>query len=238
MEKERKPFKHFGLQFTEEDLRRAMGNTRSNAEAARFMEVDIRTYKKYAKSYTDSLTGKTFWELHKNESSKGIPKKWIGSKWKGNLDDMLTEKQVNNPKRISRLKDLLIQDGRLGYCCSACNYAEKRLTDMKTPLMLNFKNGIRTDWTLSNLQWYCYNCSFIFGLDYFSNRMIKDIESFQTTTEDNQVEIKKFYEIDDYYLEHLSKLGLDDEGDIIKVIDNNDIDNISIDDADELLDFQ
>ena len=146
-----KPFKYYGYAYTEEDIRQAMAHTRSNAEAARHLEIDIKTYKKYAKSYTDPLTGKSLWEMHMNIPSKGIPKKWVTGELKGDLDKMLTEKQINNPKRLALLKALLMKDGRLGFCCSACGYSEKRLTDMKTPLMLSFKNGTRTDLSLIHI---------------------------------------------------------------------------------------
>jgi len=209
-----KAFRHDGYQFTEEDIRQAMSKTRSNAEAARHLQVCITTYQKYAKRYIDALTGKTLWALHMNISSKGIPKKWITGELKGDLDKMMTEKQINNPKRLGMLKSLLMKDGRLGYCCSACGHSERRLTDMKQPLMIAFNNGIRTDWRIENLKWLCYNCSFILGLDYFSNRMIRDIESFTSTTEESQKEVQNFYALDEFYMDHLAKLGLDDAGDI------------------------
>ena len=62
------------LNFSENEIRYAIENTKSNSEAARFMKVSFTTYKKYAKMYTDSATGKTLWELHKNQPGKGIPK--------------------------------------------------------------------------------------------------------------------------------------------------------------------
>tara|TARA_R110000868_G_scaffold215577_1_gene465705 strand:+ start:868 stop:1569 length:702 start_codon:yes stop_codon:yes gene_type:complete len=229
-----KEFRYFGYAFTEEDIRRAMSHTRSNAEAARFLQVSIVTYQKYAKQYIDTLTGKSLWHIHLNISSKGIPKKWNTGELKGDLDKMLNEKQLNNPKRLGMLKGLLMKDGRLGYCCSACGYSERRLTDMKLPLMLAFKNSIRTDWRIENLKWLCYNCAFILGLDYFSNRMIRDIESHTTATEEHQQEIKSFYQFDDFYLEHLSKLGLDDQGDITNK-SKNETDHLK-DDADDLID--
>ena len=86
---------------------------------------------------------------------------------------------------------------------------------MKQPLMIAFNNGVRTDWRIENLKWLCYNCAFILGLDYFSNRMIRDIESFTSHTEESQKEVQNFYALDDFYMEHLSKLGLDDRGDVI-----------------------
>jgi hypothetical protein len=104
---------------------------------------------------------------------------------------------------------------------------------MKLPLMIGFKNGVRTDWTLQNLQWLCYNCSFILGMDYFSNRLIRDIESYQSHQPDTQQDITKFYEIDEFYLQHLSKLGLDDKGDILQ---NEDLIDKLQDPEDEFID--
>ena len=62
------------LNLPESDIRYAIENTKSNSEAARFLKVSFTTYKKYAKLYTDSTTGKTLWELHKNQAGKGIRK--------------------------------------------------------------------------------------------------------------------------------------------------------------------
>jgi len=229
-----KPLRYDGYQFTEEDIRRAMAHTRSNAEAARFLQVCVTTYQKYAKMYVDELTGKTLWHLHMNIPSKGIPKKWNTGQLKGDLDKMLTEKQLNNPKRLGVLKALLMKDGRLGYCCSACGYSERRLTDMKQPLMLAFNNGIRTDWRIQNLKWVCYNCAFVLGLDYFSNRMIRDMESHSDNTEQHREEIQSFYQLDDFYMEHLDKLGLNDRGDILGKIENSS-DN-QLDEGEDLID--
>lgn len=230
-----KPLRYDGYQFTEEDIRKAMSHTRSNAEAARFLQVCVTTYQKYAKMYIDQLTGKTLWHLHMNISSKGIPRKWNTGELKGDLDKMLTEKQLNNPKRLGMLKALLMKDGRLGYCCKACGHSERRLTDMKQPLMLAFNNGIRTDWRIENLKWLCYNCAFILGLDYFSNRMVRDIESHSDNTDQHREEIKSFYQFDEFYLDHLNKLGLDDAGDILqKTSETQDTEK---DDAEDLIDL-
>ena len=49
----------------------AMENSKSNAEAARFLRVSYLTYKKYAKLYKDEELGKTLFELHKNKAGKG-----------------------------------------------------------------------------------------------------------------------------------------------------------------------
>jgi hypothetical protein len=205
-----------GLQLTEEQILEAMANSRSNMEAARWMGITTVTYKKYANKYIDPITGKTLFELHKNIQGKGIPRNWVSGVWKKNLDDMLTDKQEATPKRIARLKELLMTDGRLGYQCASCGFAEKRLTDMKVPVLLNFKNGKKTDWRLENLQWLCYNHYFLYIEDPFSNNTIKKIEALPIDAPEIKDEVQSVYQLDDFYLEHLTKLGLDGDGDRIK----------------------
>lgn len=223
-----------GLQLTEEQILEAMANSRSNMEAARWMGVTSVTYKKYAKMYIDPITGKSLFELHKNVEGKGIPRNWVGGVWKKNLDDMLTDRQEATPKRIARLKELLMSDGRLGYQCASCGFCEKRLTDMKVPLLLNFKNGKKTDWTIENLQWLCYNHYFLYIDDPFSNNTIKKIEALPIDAPEIKDEVQSVYQLDDFYLEHLSKLGLDGEGDRIKPDVEEDIE--PLDDGSEFID--
>ena len=116
--KEKPNFAYQGLQITEDQIWEAINNTRSNHEAARWMKITYITYKKYAKKYIDRDTGKTLFDFHMNQSAKGIPKNFQGSNFKRDLEEMLVEKQVSNPQRIAKLKDLLMKDGRLGYCCA------------------------------------------------------------------------------------------------------------------------
>lgn len=224
-----------GFQLTEQQIREAMANSRSNKEAARWLGITDITYKKYAKSYIDETTGKTLFQLHMNQSGKGMPKNWIGGKWKKSLDEMLVENQPINSKRIVRLKELLMIDGRLGYQCSACKYGEKRLTDMKAPLLLNFKNNIKSDWRIENLQWLCYNCHFLFVGDIFSNKMIQKVEALPLHTEGMKEEVMEFYSLDEFYYEHLKKLGLDNQGDIL--FKDPDIVDFK-DDGDEFIDIR
>jgi hypothetical protein len=60
------------------DIERAQRETRSHAEAARFLNVAFTTYKKYARAYGLYDTD------HKNPSGKGISKlKSKGTVWVG-----------------------------------------------------------------------------------------------------------------------------------------------------------
>lgn len=206
---------HKGLQLTEAQLREAMANTRSNKEAARWLGITDITYKKYSKNTFDQATGKSLFELHKNQSGKGMPKNWAGGVWKKTLDEMLVENQPINSKKILRLKECLMKDGRLGYQCAACQFAEKRLSDLRVPLLLNFKNGKKSDWRIENLQWLCYNCYFLFVDDPFTNKMLQRIESNPFEMPEVKEDVQEFYQLEDFYYDHLKRLGLEGSGDIL-----------------------
>jgi hypothetical protein len=224
-----------GLQLSEQKIREAMANTRSNKEAARWLGITDITYKKYAKAHIDEATGKSLFELHKNQAGKGMPKNWVGGIWKKNLDEMLVDSQPINSKRIMRLKDLLMKDGRLGYQCSTCQFSEKRLTDMKAPLLLNFVNGKKSDWRIENLRWLCYNCYFLYVEDPFSNKMIQRVESIPLDAPEIKEDAQKLFQLDDFYFEHLKKLGLDGDGDVrFKDINTP----TGMDELDDLVDYK
>jgi hypothetical protein len=224
-----------GLQLSEQKIREAMANTRSNKEAARWLGITDITYKKYAKAHIDEATGKSLFELHKNQAGKGMPKNWVGGQWKKNLDEMLVDSQPINSKRIMRLKDLLMKDGRLGYQCSTCQFSEKRLTDMKAPLLLNFVNGKKSDWRIENLRWLCYNCYFLYVEDPFSNKMIQRVESIPLDAPEIKEEAQTLFQLDEFYFNHLKNLGLDGQGDVrFKDIDTH----TGTDELDDLVDYK
>jgi hypothetical protein len=108
-----------------------------------------------------------------------------------------------------------MKDGRLGYCCAECDFKERRILDMKVPLLINFVNGNKSDWRIENLRWLCYNCSFLFAVDPFSDRITRNIESKYIHDEDVLEENNtKFYDLDPFYLEHLQRIGYDDKGNL------------------------
>ena len=223
-----------GLQLTKAQVLEAMANSRSNEEAARWLGITYVTWKKYAKRYIDDESGKSLFEKHKNITGRGIPKNWVHGFWKKSLDEMLQINQKMGSKHIANLKELLLKDGRLGYQCHCCGYSEKRLADMKAPLVLNFKNGIRSDWRIENLQWICYNCYYIYIGDVFTSKVLTAIE---TKTIDQSVyrqEVQSRFEVEDWYYDHLRKLGLDGEG----AIHFKSEESIPADDDDEFIDYK
>lgn len=145
------------LNITEKQIRYAMKNSKSNSEAARFLNVSISTYWKYSKRFFDDETGETLYAVHSNKSGKGANKVVINTKY--NLNDILDGKHPNY--EVHRLKTRLINSGAaVGFPCEChnCRYNEKRIVDDKIPLVLDH---IDDDWSnhkRDNLRFLCYNC--------------------------------------------------------------------------------
>jgi len=226
-----------GLALTKAQVLEAMANSRSNEEAARWLGIHYRTWKKYAKMYKDEETGKTLFDKHMNITGRGIPKNWAHGHWKKTLDEMLTENQPMGSKHILHLKELLMKDGRMGFKCHSCGYCEKRLTDMRAPLILHFKNGTKSDWRLENLQWMCYNCYFVLVGDVFTNQFIKAIETKTIGDPSMRLDVQENFELDDFYYDHLKKLGLDGEGDV-RFKQNKEDTYVDPDDGSEFIDIK
>lgn len=141
----------------EADIRYAMLNTKSNSEAARFMKVAFNTYKKYAKSYIDRETGKTLWELHKNQKGVGIRKD--SARASGgiySIDKILAGQYPQYP--VWKLRNRLLALGIFPEQCSSCGYSERRITDDTVPLLLDHIDGDITNHRVENLQMLCLNC--------------------------------------------------------------------------------
>jgi hypothetical protein len=59
---------------SKEDVLRAMKQTRSVMSAARYLNCSYQHLKPFMKAYKDEETGLSLFDLHKNQSGKGIPK--------------------------------------------------------------------------------------------------------------------------------------------------------------------
>lgn len=158
-----KPYKYVygrgrtALNIPEADIRYAMANTKSNAEAARFLKVSFTTYKKYAKLYTDSETGQTLYDMHTNQAGVGIPKdvcRATSSPY--TIDKILAGEYPQYP--VWKLRNRLLALAIFREECACCGYAERRITDDTVPLLLDHINGDKTDHRVENLQMLCLNC--------------------------------------------------------------------------------
>ena len=83
------------------------------------------------------------------------------------------------------------------------------------PLLLHFKDNNSNNYSLDNVQLLCYNHYFLTVGDIFNSKDIKQIESKQEHFGTSE---KIEWEIDDYHLQRLKELGLEDEEDVNQYI--------------------
>ena len=134
------------------EIEEAQLHTRSNKAAARYMQVSYRRYRKYAMLYN-------LFDSHCNQEGIGLDKGWAKKASTIPLRDILAGK---HPKySMARLKNRLIARKKIVEQCASCGFNERRITDKKVPLMLTFLDGDHSNYSLTNLALYCYNCMFL-----------------------------------------------------------------------------
>lgn len=146
---------------SEANIRYAMENSFSNKEASKFLNVDYKTYKKYAMLYIDAESGKSLFELHKPKTLLGIPKSRYTlreSLIKYTITDILKGKFPHLDSRY--VKDRLLNSGYYPPICSHCGFNERRI-DGKIPLTLDYIDGDRRNHREENIRLLCYNCNFL-----------------------------------------------------------------------------
>lgn len=201
-----KPKGRPGRDLTESAIRNAMKHTQSNLQAARYLNITIETYRKYAKLYVDRETGKTLYELHKNRDGIGISR----IKWRKELSLEKLEKIITSDSyrafNQQKLKARLVYEGILRQECYRCGHCEKRVVDYKQPLILSFKDGNKHNWRLNNLEMLCYNCYFLFVGNLFTDKQIHRLEDANAPTL-KKAEID--WGVDESFLQHFKDLGLE-----------------------------
>jgi len=187
-------------------IRNAMKHTQSNFQAARYLNVTIETYRKYARLYIDQESGKTLYELHKNNSGKGIKRvRWRHEISIEKINEIMSSESYRAINQ-QKLKNRLIYEGILRMECYKCGHHEKRVVDYKQPLILSFKDGNKHNWKLANLQMLCYNCYFLYIGNLFPEKQIMRLEDANATV------LKKGeidWQVDDSFLQHFKELGLE-----------------------------
>ena len=192
---------------TKEQLLNAMKMTKSNMSCARYLGISYIHYSRYAKSYIDEKSGKTLFDLHKNQAGRGI-RKHLGGKdpdLKSLMDGELYIKSYN----LNRYKDRLIQEGYIEEKCNSCGFTEQRVHDYKSPLLIHFKDKNKQNWRIENIELLCYNCYFLYIGDVFNEKQIKHIEEDAPIKKDDQIN----WEMDENMLQHFQEIGLIDEDD-------------------------
>jgi hypothetical protein len=139
----------------ESEIKEAQDKTITAADAARYLKVSYKTFRKYCILYG-------IWKTNAHYKREGT----ILSAEKGKypVSKIIQGEFPDYP--IYRLKDKLIQGGIKKAECEQCGFKERRITDGKMPLILNFEDGNIKNHKLENIKVLCYNCSFISGKGY------------------------------------------------------------------------
>lgn len=195
---------------TKEQILLAMRHTKSNKAAARYLNVSYIHYKMWAKRYHEFEGGRDLFEAHKNQSGKGIPKFLTGNNaYKSQWDvlDVIEGRIAATHFRPEDIKKKMIDEGYLKEECAICGFHERRVSDYKIPLILNFKDNDPNHYNLGNIRFLCYNCYYLHWGDIFNKNDIKQLETHNETYGTSK-EID--FQLDEYQMEQLAKLGLYD----------------------------
>lgn len=170
---------------SKEDIERAQKHTKSNKAAARFLGCSYSHYQMYAKLYKND-NGETLWYSHRNRGAEGVGRLGYNitksRKFQYPLLDILNGTiPFNYSENLDILKYKLIFEGFLPECCNNCEFRERRVTDLKVPLILNFKDSNKKNWKLENLEFLCYNCYFLNVGNVFSEKELDALEDYGVT---------------------------------------------------------
>lgn len=164
---------------SKEDILRAMRFTKSNRAAARYLSVSYQHYKPWAKQYKindGDIDTPTLFDIHKNQSGKGIPKFLPNKRKDPNVKGIIETGTGWESFTPEKIKSRLIAEAYLKDECYQCGFNERRVTDYKTPLLLHFKDGNKCNYLLENLDLQCYNCYFLYIADPLTPDQVRHIE--------------------------------------------------------------
>jgi hypothetical protein len=188
---------------SKEDILRAIRHTKSNRAAARYLGCSYQHYKPYAKLFNDEETGLNLFELHLNQSGKGIPKFLPNRRKEPNVKDIVETGMGWESFTPDKIKTRIITEGYLVEECNMCGFNERRITDYKIPLLMNFKDGNKCNYKLDNLELHCYNCYFLYVADPLTQDQVRHIEDNTTVKA-----VPHTFDLDEAALENMKALGL------------------------------
>jgi hypothetical protein len=191
---------------SKEDILRAMRFTKSNRAAARYLGCSYQHYKPYAKLFrVDELdpNSPTLFDTHKNQSGRGIPKFLPDRRREPNVKNIVETGTGWESFSVEKIKSRLIAEGYLKDECYHCGFCERRVTDYKIPLLLNFKDGNKYNYLLDNLELLCYNDYFLLITDPLTPDQVREVEDVVQTKA-----VTHEWDLDDDHLENMRALGL------------------------------
>ena len=189
-----------------EDVLRAMRFTKSNRAAAKYLGCSYQHYKPFAKNFkvdeTDHNSPSLF-ETHLNQCGKGIPKFLPNRRKEPNVKNIIETGTGWESFTPEKIKARIVAEGYLKEECYACGFCERRVTDYKIPLLLNFKDGNKNNYLLENLELLCYNDYFLLVADPLTPDQIRHIEDNTGVRA-----VAHDWDMDDAHIENMKALGL------------------------------
>jgi len=155
------PKKYF---FSADEIENSLKENKSVSAAARFLNIDYRTMKRFAKIFG-------LFEEYKNQSGIGIRKSREGCI---DLQSILSGQTTIGNKYY--LKTRLIREGVFEEKCSRCGYKDKKIIDSSVPLVLDFIDADESNQQLFNLRLLCPNCYFLQRSEKNADRILKEYE--------------------------------------------------------------
>jgi hypothetical protein len=203
--------------FTKAQIINAMDKTKSVRAAARYLNCSYWHLKNWMKTYKDSETGKTLFEIHRNQSGAGISKFITNStyfkKIEPNLRAILNGEIDPSSFNPEKLKYRMVEAGLMKEECGICGFHERRQIDNKIPLLLHFKDGNSSHWADNNVSLVCYNCFFLYIGQVFTAKDIEQLESHKSV---NKTSEAPNLQLDPYHLKRLQDIGFNFNGEIDK----------------------
>ena len=211
------------IELSKEEVLATIARTRSNKQAARYLGVSYTTWKREASKYQNLETGVSLFTEHINPSGLGIPKTFKSEKDVTNIKHLFTGQVDHRDFTPEKLREILIFHGHALEECDNCGFKERRESDKKIPLLLNYKNGDKKKFTKRNVHLLCHNCMFLVGSDELTQKELDKIEGILPMDEKLK---KERFEISEDTKEALSELdsniylrdNQDDEDDFSDII--------------------
>jgi hypothetical protein len=192
--------------FTKSQIETAMRYTKSIRAAAKYLGCSYQHLKPFMKALKvdeNDPNSPTLFDVHKNQHGKGIPKFLPNRRKEPNVKRIFEEGLGYESFTPTKIKTRGIAEGYLRDECYTCGCNERRITDYKTPTLLNFKDNNKSNYLKDNLEILCYNCYFLYVGDPLTPNEIRRIEDNQT------VKAKPHeWDLDEDQLENMRMLGL------------------------------
>jgi hypothetical protein len=192
--------------FTKSQIETAMRYTKSVRAAAKYLGCSYQHLKPFMKALKvdeSDPNSPTLFDIHKNQTGKGIPKYLPNKRKEPNVKRLFEEGIGYESFTPTKIKTRGIAEGYLRDECYTCGCNERRVTDYKTPTLLNFKDGNKSNYLIDNLQILCYNCYFLYVADPLTPDDIRHIEDNTTVKA-----VSHDWGLDEAALDNMKALGL------------------------------